>query len=120
MNLLILPDVLLRALGLPVLSPRLGKAARRRKSVCRSTLNRPMRAATALLFCLGLSGCTTAGIDAGLAGQDPAHRHGIADNIRKNMMAPDFCLPTLDEHRTVRLSDFRGHKPVVLIFGNFY
>lgn len=34
-------------------------------------------------------------------------------------MAPDFDLPTQDGSRHVRLSEYRGHKPVVLIFGNF-
>ena len=33
--------------------------------------------------------------------------------------APDFALRTPDGKRTVRLSDFRGQKPVVLIFGSF-
>lgn len=34
-------------------------------------------------------------------------------------MAPDFALKTLDGTETIRLSDFRGKKPVVLIFGSF-
>lgn len=33
--------------------------------------------------------------------------------------APDFELPTQYGDQTVRLSDFRGDKPVVLIFGSF-
>lgn len=33
--------------------------------------------------------------------------------------APDFALQTQDGKRQVRLSDFRGKKPVVLIFGSF-
>jgi Ca2+-binding EF-hand superfamily protein len=33
--------------------------------------------------------------------------------------APDFKLPTHDGTAQVSLSQFRGHKPVVLIFGNF-
>jgi AhpC/TSA family/EF hand len=32
---------------------------------------------------------------------------------------PDFTLPTHDGTRTVRLAQYRGHKPVVLIFGSF-
>lgn len=32
--------------------------------------------------------------------------------------APDFALKTADRSATVRLSSFRGHKPVVLIFGS--
>lgn len=34
-------------------------------------------------------------------------------------LAPDFALRTEDGNRTIHLSEFRGHKPVVLIFGNF-
>jgi len=33
--------------------------------------------------------------------------------------APDFALRTPDGNRTVKLSEFRGRKPVVLIFGSF-
>jgi hypothetical protein len=33
--------------------------------------------------------------------------------------APDFTLPTHDGKKKVTLSKFHGHKPVVLIFGNF-
>lgn len=33
--------------------------------------------------------------------------------------APDFALPTYDRKRTVRLSDYRGSKPVALVFGSF-
>ena len=32
--------------------------------------------------------------------------------------APDFALKTADGSQLVRLSSFRGHKPVVLIFGS--
>jgi hypothetical protein len=34
-------------------------------------------------------------------------------------LAPDFVLHTQDGKQAVRLSQYRGHKPVVLIFGNF-
>ena len=34
-------------------------------------------------------------------------------------MAPDFTLPTLDHKSTVRLADFRGARPVVLVFGSY-
>jgi peroxiredoxin len=33
--------------------------------------------------------------------------------------APDFELADTCGEQLVRLSDFRGHKPVVLIFGSF-
>jgi hypothetical protein len=34
-------------------------------------------------------------------------------------MAPDFTLRTLDRSGTVRLSSFRGQRPVVLVFGSY-
>jgi hypothetical protein len=34
-------------------------------------------------------------------------------------LAPDFELPSLGRGQKVRLSDFRGHKPVALIFGSY-
>ncbi len=34
-------------------------------------------------------------------------------------MAPDFRLSTPDKKAQVELSSFRGHKPVVLIFGSY-
>ncbi|NOZ49965.1 MAG: hypothetical protein GXP37_07950 [Chloroflexi bacterium] len=34
-------------------------------------------------------------------------------------MAPDFALAEVGSERMWRLSDFRGQKPVVLIFGSF-
>jgi hypothetical protein len=33
--------------------------------------------------------------------------------------APDFHLPTLDHSSAVRLSSFRGDRPVVLVFGSY-
>jgi hypothetical protein len=33
--------------------------------------------------------------------------------------APDFSLPTADQKTRVRLSEFRGQRPVVLIFGSY-
>jgi len=33
--------------------------------------------------------------------------------------APDFTLKTQDGKRQIRLSQFRGQKPVVLVFGSF-
>jgi hypothetical protein len=34
-------------------------------------------------------------------------------------MAPDFALPTVDRKAEVRLSSFRGKRPVVLVFGSY-
>ncbi|MEO8368892.1 MAG: hypothetical protein ABI806_06825 [Candidatus Solibacter sp.] len=33
--------------------------------------------------------------------------------------APDFTLPTLDHKSTVHLAEFRGSRPVVLVFGSY-
>ena len=33
--------------------------------------------------------------------------------------APDFALRTLEGDREIKLSDFRGKKPVVLVFGSY-
>jgi hypothetical protein len=33
--------------------------------------------------------------------------------------APDFTLPRLDDQKLVQLSNFRGHSPVVLVFGSY-
>ena len=38
---------------------------------------------------------------------------------RVGNMAPDFELWDADVTRAVRLSDFRGQKPVALVFGSF-
>jgi hypothetical protein len=120
MNLLIWMDLPLMVLGLLAMSPGLWYALRQR-ILCRPALGRGVRTATALVFSLGLGTLTAAGVDAGLAEWDQACRvRGKEDNVHVSMMAPDFSLPSLDEDRTIRLSDFRGHKPVVLIFGNFY
>jgi hypothetical protein len=44
---------------------------------------------------------------------------GRAKNApRVGQVAPDFELKTADGKETIRLSSFRGRKPVVLIFGS--
>lgn len=40
-------------------------------------------------------------------------------NVQVGDTAPDFALPTLDHSATVRLSSFRGARPVVLVFGSY-
>ena len=34
-------------------------------------------------------------------------------------IAPDFELPELDGETTIRLSDYRGKRPVALVFGSY-
>lgn len=40
-------------------------------------------------------------------------------NLRPGDPAPDFDLKVRGEDRTIRLSDYRGQKPVALVFGSF-
>jgi hypothetical protein len=42
-----------------------------------------------------------------------------AGHLRVGDAAPDFLLSTSDRKARVRLSSFRGRKPVVLIFGSY-
>lgn len=38
---------------------------------------------------------------------------------KRGDLAPDFELLSVDQHLLFRLSDFRGAKPVGLVFGSF-
>src|SRR5688572_22026706 len=40
-------------------------------------------------------------------------------NLNVGDEAPDFSLETYDKRSRVQLSDFRGKKPVVLVFGSY-
>jgi hypothetical protein len=40
-------------------------------------------------------------------------------SLNVGAQAPDFSLETFDKRAQVRLSDFRGKKPVVLVFGSY-
>ena len=42
-----------------------------------------------------------------------------AGHLQVGDPAPEFSLPSGDRKARVRLSSFRGHKPVVLIFGSY-
>jgi hypothetical protein len=42
-----------------------------------------------------------------------------AGKLQPGDLAPDFNLPTLDHKDMVRLSSFRGSRPVVLVFGSY-
>ncbi|NOX56625.1 MAG: redoxin domain-containing protein [Planctomycetes bacterium] len=41
------------------------------------------------------------------------------DTLKVGEKAPDFELKTVDGKKTVRLSSFRGKRPVLLIFGSY-
>ena len=88
------------------------------------------------LFCLFLiSGCASPNGDeiaarwiAEMDAAPPEERIPHYDEVRALMMrpapevgapAPDFELATREGDRTVRLSSFRGERPVVLIFGSW-
>jgi len=45
--------------------------------------------------------------------------HRLADRLEEGDMAPDFTLKSPDGKRTITLSDFRGKKPVALVFGSY-
>jgi hypothetical protein len=42
-----------------------------------------------------------------------------AGNVRVGDLAPNFGLPTPDRKARVELAAFRGHRPVVLVFGSY-
>ena len=42
-----------------------------------------------------------------------------AGNIELGQKAPDFTLKSLDGKKTIKLSDYKGKKPVVLVFGSY-
>ncbi len=44
------------------------------------------------------------------------HREGA---LKPGQLAPDFTLKRLHSEKTVRLSSFRGVKPVALVFGSY-
>ena len=43
----------------------------------------------------------------------------MPDRLKVGMAAPDFKLKTKDGKRDVRLSSFKGKRPVVLVFGSY-
>ena len=49
----------------------------------------------------------------------PAHKALDAEAPRAGDVAPDFTLYDIQGRDSVTLSDFRGEKPVALVFGSF-
>ena len=128
MNVHVWLDVPLAVFGLLAMSLWPWLAFRGRRSLRpSSSVRRFLPAAAIVLFFLGLGSFLMAGLDVGAAAWEDAHRprSGPYDINQFNLEnasheeAPDFSLPALDEDRSIRLSDYRGHKPVVLIFGSF-
>jgi hypothetical protein len=50
---------------------------------------------------------------------EPLWKVARTGHLRAGDAAPDFDLETLDKTARVRLSAFRGQKPVVLVFGSY-
>ncbi|HET8550416.1 MAG TPA: hypothetical protein VFL57_20540 [Bryobacteraceae bacterium] len=50
---------------------------------------------------------------------EPLWMRARAGRLKVGETAPDFELPTLDKSARVRLSSFRGDKPVLLVFGSY-
>ena len=63
------------------------------------------------------AGANKPGRSAKTDGKKPPQRG--SSQLKAGDLAPDFELKTLDGKRTVKLSSFRGKKPVALIFGSY-
>lgn len=50
---------------------------------------------------------------------EPMWLSARAGSLQPGDLAPDFALSTVDHSATVRLSEFRGVRPVVLVFGSY-
>ena len=50
---------------------------------------------------------------------EPLWMNARAGKIEPGQSAPDFALKTLDGGSLVKLSSFRGERPVVLVFGSY-
>ena len=50
---------------------------------------------------------------------EPMWKHARAGHVAAGEAAPDFDLPVLDHSNRVRLSSFRGVRPVALVFGSY-
>ncbi len=50
---------------------------------------------------------------------EPMWTRARAGSLAVGAFAPDFELPAIDKKSTVRLSSFRGVRPVVLVFGSY-
>jgi hypothetical protein len=55
----------------------------------------------------------------GVVNTPPARGERHVDKLKAGDPAPDFTLPDAAGKRAVTLSDFRGKKPVVLVFGSY-
>ena len=77
---------------------------------------------TILVLALFLGGCASGKITPSLFLNEKRGLQGDfrrVDTVHVGEMAPDFKLKTMDGKHTVRLGQFRGKRPVVLIFGSY-
>lgn len=101
----------------------------------RSYLSRASRATAILAGCLFVAAGAAVGLEqylrtqwlsSGIAPPPSANASGVrflsaewmAARMPSRTDAPDFCLPRLSDGIEVRLSEHRGYRPVVLIFGS--
>lgn len=115
-------DVSLLVLGLFALTPQLWNWFHRPKALRSPSRRRPFQ----LLFYLGFVCLILTAADVGSTIRERDYILGSAESEETRaglfplgMEAPDFSLPSVDGGDAVHLSDFRGRKPVVLIFGSF-
>ena len=57
--------------------------------------------------------------DAGSSSSRAAESAGGAEAPRVGELAPDFELPAMDGGKAIRLSSFRGARPVLMVFGSY-
>ena len=77
---------------------------------------------TILAMLLVAAGCVSSKIEPPLllkSGNGHPGDFRRVDTVHEGDVAPDFRLKMLNGRRRVRLSQFRGKKPVVLIFGSY-
>jgi hypothetical protein len=60
-----------------------------------------------------------AGLRPGEINTPAARSERVKTQLKKGDPAPDFALPMLTGDRVIRLSAFRGKKPVVLVFASY-
>jgi hypothetical protein len=76
------------------------------------------------LITLVLLSLSVSAVTATALAQPPRRSEGArpprqADRLQEGDLAPDFTLKSPDGKQKVTLSDFRGKKPVALVFGSY-
>jgi hypothetical protein len=102
----------------------MSSAAHCARLLSRSFLYRVVRTASLLFGCLCLAIAVVLPLEAFLSKREPRKRIGphspmSLTRIEPTTTAPDFCLPRASDGREVRLSEYRGHRSALLLFGSF-